>query len=545
MSSPAIARPAGRVPGSLFVVVPLAFLAIFFLYPFATILGRGLWPDGALDVSPIGDVLGDSSLREIAWFTLWQAAVSTALTVIVALPGAYVLARYRFTGRAALRALVTIPFVLPTVVVATAFLALGVEQSLGAILLAHVFFNYAVVVRGVGSLWATLDPHEEEAARVLGAGRWRTFTAVTLPALRPALLASSAIVFLFDFTSFGVVLLLGGPTRATLETEIYRQTADLLDLRTAAALSVLQLVAVLTLLVIVGWFQRRAGVARSLRPERETAQRPRRWQSRVFVGANVAFMVGLVGVPVGVLVARSFEVGGGVGLASYRALGVLRAGSVLFVPPIDAVRNSVLFALVATALAVTVGGLAAFGIARSRHGGALDAALALPLGISAVTIGFGFLIALDEPPLDLRTSWILVPIAQALVAIPFVVRFVLPVLQSIDPRLREAAATLGAPPRRVWREIDLPMATRGLLVGAGFAFAISLGEFGATVFIARPDRPTLPVVIFRLLGQPGSLAFGAAMAASTILLALTALAILATEWVAARLATRADAASVF
>ncbi len=535
---------AGR---TALVLVPLAFLAVFFLYPFVTILGRGLWPDGALDLSPLGDTLGDASVRDIAWFTLWQAALSTALTIAVALPGAYVLARYRFPGRSLVRAVVTVPFVLPTVVVATAFLALGVRQSLGAILLAHVFFNLAVVVRGVGALWSTLDPHEEDAARVLGASRWRTFTAVTLPALRPALLATGAIVFLFDFTSFGVVLLLGGPTRATLETEIYRQTADLLDLRTAAALALLQLVAVLVLLVIVGRFQRRASVARTLRPERETARPPRGLRERALVGGTVAGMLLFVGVPIGVLVARSFGIGGGsaVGLGSYRALDELHAGSVLFVAPAEAIRNSVLFALVATALAVGVGTCAAFAIARTRRGSALDAALALPLGVSAVTIGFGFLIALDEPPLDLRTSWILVPIAQALVAIPFVIRFVLPTLQAVDPHLRESAALLGAPPRRVWREVDLPLAARGILVASGFAFAISLGEFGATVFIARPDRPTLPVVIFRLLGQPGSVGFGAAMAASTILLALTALAVLLTEWISARLGDRTDAALVF
>ena len=180
-------------------------------------------------------------------------------------------------------------------------------------------------------------------------------------------------------------------------------------------------------------------------------------------------------------------------------------------------------------IAVVVGGLAAFAVARSRRSAPLNTALALPLGVSAVTVGFGFLIALDEPPLDLRTSWILVPIAHALVAIPFVVRTAAPVLRSVDPRLREAAAVLGAPPRRVWREVDLPIATRALLAAAGFAFAISLGEFGATVFIARPQSPTLPIVIFRLLGQPGAANFGAAMAASTILMALTAAAMLAIE----------------
>jgi thiamine transport system permease protein len=179
-------------------------------------------------------------------------------------------------------------------------------------------------------------------------------------------------------------------------------------------------------------------------------------------------------------------------------------------------------------LAVVVGGCGAFALAARRNRG-LDTAFSLPLGVSAVTVGFGFLIALDHPPLDLRSSPWLVPIAQALVAIPFVVRSVTPVLRAIDPRLREAAATLGASPAKVWREVDLPIAARALLVAAAFAFAISLGEFGATIFIVRPDRPTLPVEIYRLLGQPGSLNFGAAMAASVILMALTGLTMLAIE----------------
>ena len=83
---------------------------------------------------------------------------------------------------------------------------------------------------------------------------------------------------------------------------------------------------------------------------------------------------------------------------------------------------------------------------------------------------------------------------RRLIAIPFVVRIMTPVLRAIDPRLREAAAMLGASPARVWREVDLPIVARAALVAAGFAFAISLGEFGATLFIVRPDAPTLPVL---------------------------------------------------
>ncbi|MEX2255105.1 MAG: iron ABC transporter permease [Acidimicrobiia bacterium] len=519
-------RVASRWTRAAMLAVPLAFLGVFFVYPVLTIVGRGLWPGGDLDLSPLDDVLGSSSLRDVAWFTIWQAALSTLLTLAIGLPGAYALTRFRFRGASVVRALVVVPFVLPTLVVGSAFLALGVQPSVGAILLAHVFFNYAVVVRTVGGMWAHLDPHQEDAARLLGASRWRAFTSVTLPALRPAIAAAAAIVFLFTFTSFGVVLVLGGPTHSTLETEIYRQTAQLLDLQTAAALSVVQLLAVLALLVVTERLQGRRHVALRLRAARETARAPRSRGERVFLWANLTLAAVLLGGPIAVLVVRAFDTSAGYGLDNFRALGTLQASSVLFVPPEEAIWNSLSYAAVATALALGIGGLAAFAIVRTRRAGAIDAALTLPLGVSAVTIGFGFLIALDEPPLDLRSEWLLVPIAQALVAIPFVVRLTTPVLRSIDPRLRETAALLGASPRKVWREVDLPIAARALAVAGGFAFAIALGEFGATVFLARPDRPTLPVVVYRLLGQPGPSSFGAAMAASTVLLVLAAVSVL-------------------
>jgi thiamine transport system permease protein len=453
--------------------------------------------------------------------------VSTALTVALALPAAYVLARHRFRGRALTRALMTVPFVLPTVVVASAFRALGFRESIVAILLAHAFFNYAVVVRAVGALWAHLDPAQEDAARVLGASRVRTFVHITLPALQPAITAAAAIVFLFSFTSFGVVLILGGLRRATIETEIFTAATQLLDLRTAAALSVVQLGAVVALLLFVGRVQRRYAAVLSLTPAAETARPLRTTGDRVFLTTTLASAALLVGAPLAVLVVRSFDTAQGFGLSAYRALGEVHADSVLFVPPTEAILNSVLYALATTALALVVGGCASFAVARTRWGGALELALAVPLGVSAVTVGFGFLIAFD-PPVDLRRSWILVPIAHALIAIPFVVRITVPVLRSVDPRLREAAAVLGASPRAVWREVDLPVARRALLVSGGFAFAISLGEFGATAFIARPERPTLPVVVYRLISQPGSPQnFSAAMAASTILIALTAVAVLA------------------
>ena len=528
-------RPAGQAARWLaLAAVPAAFLAVFFAWPVGAIVARGL--DGAT----LLDVFGRAGLRRVAWFTLWQAAASTVLTLALALPGAYVLSRYDFRGRRLVRALVTVPFVLPSVVVGAAFLGLlgrggplaglGLDQSVAAVLVAHAFFNYAVVVRTVGGLWAHLDPALEDAARVLGASRWRAFRLVTLPLLRPAVAAAAAIVFLFCFTSFGVVLVLGGPRRATIEVEVYRQTAQLLDLRTAAALTLVQLAAVVALMAVHTRAQRRRAVALRLRRPADVLVRPRGRQ-RWLLAANLAVMAALLGVPVASLVERSFSVGDGYGLASWRTLSSSRRGSTLFVAPLEALANSLTYAAVATVVAVVVGGLAALAVARHSSAAArgFDTLLMLPLGTSAVTVGFGFLIALDRPPLDLRGSALLVPVAQALAATALVVRSLVPVLRAVDVRLKEAAASLGAAPWRVLREVELPLVGRAVLVGAGFSFAVSLGEFGATVFLARPDRPTLPVAIVRLLGQPGAQNLGHAMAMSTILVAVTVVAVLLIE----------------
>lgn len=532
------ARLRGRAGRLLLVAVPLVFLGFLFVYPLGSILLTSLVPEGRLDTSGFAAVATRPSLRGAAWFTLWQAVVSTVLTVAAALPAAYVFARYQFPGKRLLRAAITVPFVLPTVVVASAFLALlgptgplGVDlrHTVWAILLAHVFFNYAVVVRTVGGLWAHLDPSLEEAARMLGANRWQVFRRVTVPLLRPALAAAASIVFLFTFSSFGVVLILGGLRYRTLEVEIWRQTMAFLDLPLAGALAVVQLVAIGLLLAVYSRYQEQRAVEQRLRPVREAARRPAGARERLFVGTTLGVTALFLGAPLAVLVERSLRGPGGWTTAFYGELFAERT-TALFVPPFEAIRNSLQFAVTAMVIALVVGMLAAVVVAyrRGTVSRTFDVLLMLPLGTSAVTIGLGFLLAFDWP-VDLRTSAALIPLAHSLVAIPFVVRTAVPVLRSVQRRLREAAAVLGAPPARAWREVDLPLASRAALVGAGFAFAVSLGEFGATAFVARPDTPTLPVAIFRLLGQPGALNFGQAMAMSTVLMVLTAASIFLIE----------------
>jgi thiamine transport system permease protein len=245
----------------------------------------------------------------------------------------------------------------------------------------------------------------------------------------------------------------------------------------------------------------------------------------------------LVG-PLLTLGVRSLRADGEWSTAHYRALAGSTDGTdstvALTVPVTTALQTSLRVAVDATLLALALGLVVSVLVSRrpTRRAGrrglaVLDGVFMLPLGVSAVTIGFGFLVTLDRPPLDLRSSPWLVPVAQALVALPLVIRTVAPVLRSIDQRQREAAASLGAGPLRVLATVDLPLAWRSLLAAAGFAFAVSLGEFGATSFLVRPSDPTLPVLIYQLVSRPGADSFATALAASVVLGVVTAAVMLA------------------
>ncbi len=546
-----------RLGGSLKNWAPaLLFLGLFFFYPLVKILALGV--DSPDFLSPESLKIAIDSLG----FTLWQALLSMLLTLFVGLPAAYLFARFDFRGKSLLRALTAIPFMLPTVVVAAGFNALlgacgwlnltlldffGLESppikvlyTLGAILLAHVFYNTTIVIRVVGNAISRLDPRLNEAGRLLGATPWRAFWRVTMPLLRPSIFAAALLVFLFDFTSFGVILLLGGPEFATIEVEIFVQTMSMLNLPVAALLSLIQLLCTLAFSILYS----KALAKTNTQNQREAlapTRRPKSLRERAFTYSLISILFSLFVLPMLALPLRSVSqleanrgerasVQTSLTTDYYEELFINRRGSRFYVPPIQAAQNSLQYAGITVALSLLLGFPVASALSKpTRIDRALDPILMLPLGASAVTLGLGFIIAFSRPPLNWISSPFLVPLAHTMIALPFVIRSLQPALTSIPQRYREAAAMLGASPFRVWIEIDFPIIFRASLAAATFAFTVSLGEFGATSLLARPEYPTIPTAIYRFLSQPGGLNYGQAMAMATILMALTTIGIFVIE----------------
>lgn len=542
----ALARRIGFV---VLAAIPAIALVVFFVYPVGSIVGLGLYGPTGPGLDAFARVASRGRFASIASFTVWQAALSAGISVLLGVPGAFLLYRRRFRGRGVLRALVTVPFVLPTIVVGLAFRTLvapggwlgglGLDGSVATILAAHVFFNYAVVVRTVGGTWAHLDTRPVDVAATLGAGPIRRFATVTLPALGPAIASAAVMAFLFCATSFGVILVLGGGRWSTLETEIYRQTAQVGDLSTAAVLSIVQIALVTAVLIVAARLRRRTEARQRLQSAAGTARAIGVRDAPAIVMGVVA--AALIALPLATLVIRSLTTDTGFGFENYRNLATVGDDNLLLVSGLQALGNSLRSAVIAAALSVAVGVALSVVLARRPHRpvarratALLDGAMMLPLGVSAVTVGFGFLIALDKPPLDFRSSALLVPIAQAMIATPLVVRMILPLLRAADERLRQAAAVLGAGPVRVWASVDLPIMRRALGGAAAFAVATGFGEFGATTFVARPESVTLPVMIGRLISRPGSVNTGMALAAGVILVVGCAAVVLLVELAAGR-----------
>jgi len=528
--------------------LPLAFLLVFFYQPLVAIFRLVF----STQFSQGWKLFRWSQITKPLGFTLYQATLSTILTLILGLPAAYLFACFQFAGRKFLRVLITIPFILPTVVVAAAFntllgprgwLNLGLTSlfnlssppinmlnSLSAILLAHVFYNTSIVIQMVGSSLSRLNQNLPSAAQNLGASPWRAFKEVTLPLLMPSILSATLMVFLFDFSSFGVVLMLGGPQFSTLEVEIYNQAMNRFNLPVAGLLSIVQLAFTLLVSVVINRSnQPRYGNA-AIASESSVLRIAKGSWEKAFVIIMVTVLLLLMVTPTVSLVTRSFftfdaargergELNTGFTLRYYRELFENREQSLFYVPPVLAIRNSMIYAGITMLLATTLGLISVYAIQKSGSlSPFLEPLFMLPLGASAVTLGLGFLIVFGSSVLTQGRFQALIPVAHSLVALPLVIRTLLPALRGIPVNLRLAATSMGASPSRAFREVDLPILFRAIAVSLLFAFTISLGEFGASSFLSNTAMPTIPVAIFRYLSQPGALNYGQALAMSSLLM---------------------------
>jgi thiamine transport system permease protein len=490
-------------------VLVVALLALFFAFPVLSMLAEFARPQD------IVDTLTQSSLRGVWWFTMWQAVASTVLTLIVGLPFTWAISRHSFRFARILTALITIPFFMPAVVVATGIKAILPAAGIPAILWAHVVFNVAIVVRIVGPQWSLLDKATEDTAADLGAGRLRTFLYVVFPHIQESLRNATAIIFLFCFTSFAVIAILGDISHRTIESEIFTQAIRLGDTRTATSLAIVQAVVVLLVLRWGNPSSREPRTASHTIQFFDTSRTP----VGLFLFFSVALPALIVITPLVAVVVRSFSMNGHFSLRGYQWLfdGSTEAVGVN-------IPRTLMTSLFFATLCAVFAPLAALvvSVAHRRSSFVMNAT-ALPLVVSAVTFGLGLIIAFDQWPVNWRSQWWLIPVVHTVLALPLAVRAIQPALHAIPIDLSQAASSLGAHPWRSWRYVELPLLQPALVRAAGLSAAVSLGEFGATSFLSRNDTTTIPIAIAQLLGRPGDVTSQSAFALAALVVMVFAI----------------------
>lgn len=500
--------------------IPLLFIGVLFYWPLGTILGRGFTEEWLHDVF-------DPKTLDVLWFTVWQAVVSTVICLALGIPGAYVLYRRKFRGQRVLRALITVPFMLPTIVVATAFSSFHKWNTTSAlwIIVAHVFINYALAVRTIGSQWSDLDRSTEEAAELSGAGRFRTFVSITLPQLRESFISTAATIFLYCATSYGIILMVGGGLINSLETDIANSAIGLLDLPRTSALALLQtLLSVAAFTISLNWGGREFDIDGGDGAKRSALDR----RDLPAVSVTAFVIAGLLFVPIVSIFWRAFDSAKGA-FYYFTQFDTLGFRNLLNVSIVQAAGNSLRNMLISACIALLIGGVIARLMARAkvtRWTKLLDLVLLMPLGISTVVLGLGYLITFSSPFLPIRDSWLAVPLIQSVIALPLVMRIVRPAISSVSKAQLESAATEGASGWQTWRFIEFPLIRKSLVTAAAFACLISIGEFGAASLLAFGEQATLPTVLYSLISRPGGDNYGMAMAVSALLMVFTFVVVL-------------------
>lgn len=497
------------------LIAPMAFLCVFFVLPVTKTIIE------FLHISDLADVLANQSMREVAWFSLWQATISTLVTLIIGLPVTWALSRYAFRGSHVARGILSAPFVLPAVVVAAGVLAISDSRGVVPIVWAHVIFNVSVVLRIVGPRWSMMNPRLENAAATLGANASHTFVKVVWPHISQAVLNAATLVFVYCFTSFGVIAILGGLSRRTLETEIFTQAVRLGNSTTATSLAVVQAI-IISIVFVVSRRLVSPAVSLNVSAPQLLATKPNHRYTPIVLTVCAVIIVAS---PLVATIYRSLVINNHFTLTAWSAIfsGTLPALSVSLQ---SVIITSFVFAVSAAVICVplalcTATVFSSSFFSPSRSFSIVRVMTSLPLVISSATLGIGLIITFNTSPFAWRAERWFIPIIHAVISFPLVMRALEPAILAIPTSLRHAASTLGASPFTSWRTIELPLLRPALLRATGLCMAVSLGEFGATSFLSRSGSTTLPIAIAQLLGRPGATTQQAGFALSALMVLVT------------------------
>ncbi len=491
---------------NVFEIAPATiFMAGAYFVPFVLIIIYAVSLGGEISIfTPLN--------LHIVSFTFYQAMLSTILAIVVGLPGAYLIGRTEFKFKYVFSALATVPFVMPSISMALGFYTFfgynGILNSyflwplfhvrfeplfsILGIVMGNAFYNFPLIMIIVGGAISTLDPVYLEAARVDGASKFKAFLHVELPMLLPSIATSSLLAFVYCFTSFAVVLMLGGARYATLEVQIYMYLRTLLDFKGAAALTILQLVFVGIFTFLFSILRRSAGTF---------SEEVSKSQSR-FPKWGYAYVIGMIVFIFGPIFSQILSGFWNFQTSRLTFEWVKRLFSGIVDPYIGnsavaAILWTVIFATSSAVLVVLLSIVSTHAI-QKKHASIFEALFTSPLAVSPITLAFGYVIL---------QNYVYIPFPIEIVAIYTVIAFpigfqaLLSGWERFPVEVDDAASVDGAGFWAKLLKIRIPILKPQIISAFLFSFAIAMGEVSATMLLYNPVYPTISISAYRLFSS--------------------------------------------
>lgn len=538
------------------LIIPLGFLFLFLILPLFNLFVLSIIYKNQLSIDNYLSIL-THPLN--IYFLIWdikQALITTILSVMIGLPFSYMLSSYSFPGKQIIKALITIPFILPPIVVLMSFITvfgtggwinelsisyfgfpfIKIFNTTEGIILAHLFYNIPLIIRITENGWNSMDQELVLVAKSLGSTRLNYLLKVIIPSLLPSLLISSLLVFIYAFNSFAIVLILGGVQYQTLEVRIYSLVKQFFDYNQAAALTMFQLFINICIIIIYIYYNSKYDSP--TRPNRY--ERPKK--KNIFYDFSIPKLIKIVVlmfnsilvfiicvVPIIGVIFRSFtDQNGNFTLKYFTNLFGTRLLSFIGMKPETMIFNTLVIGLIVLVISISLALLLNYGLNyETEYKGSpklgfhhlTGLIVIIPLTVSSVSIAFS-MFSLYKGSFIYINSSISIILAHVLIAFPFANRIIASARSNIDRTYLTVGQSLGLSRTMTFIKIEIPLLFPYIIVAGLFSLAISIGEFGATNFIAKGDFATIPVGIYRLINSRN---IGEAAAFSSILIGVTLL----------------------
>ncbi|WP_187759752.1 ABC transporter permease [Thiospirochaeta perfilievii] len=521
-----------KIKGSkILILLPLLFLITIFYLPLLKVLIQGL------NFEFFKDIYNSFYYKKIISFTVYQGLLSALLSVLIGIPGAYLLTRYNFIGKRVFLSLSTLPFILPSILTVLGFVLLfgnsgylnnllmslfelkspplKILYSIKAVLLAHIFYNTPLAIRIISSRWKKIPYEVIEASYSLGLGKIKTFFKVTIPYLTSSILTSFTLIFLYCFMSFGIILVLGGgPNLSTIEVEVYRFARISLNIPKAASLSIIE--SLFTLLILFLYLKSESREPKFIDGSnlvKKISIKTGLLFSTYIIPLTLILVAPLVAIVISSFLRKEGFTGGVYfSLHWYKSIFGSLTNS-FNMTSIEAIKNSLLLGLSTLLMTIPMALLVTFNINKNFKLKSIYTILFfLPMGISSIIIGLSYL------NLNLPGSFIFIVFAHTFISLPISIRSINNIYKTIDISLIEASESLGYRRFKTFLKVELPLIKGGIITAGVFSFSLSVGEMNASIMLAPSGFVTLPLAIYQLIG---SYNFYGACALGSILLLLS------------------------